>query len=294
MTSHENVHDSDLDDDDDDHDVFMTNELSCNKTLCCGSFHPRTCTPRGTFVELCQIITTALTSSDSRDSLDMPNIHKLLVGFECLSSNDIQKLSYFNDSRISLLEEYIERLILHLKSLKELPGSGIKLRDRGDSVFETAGDVLYAIPIFNWVNSKPQRCRRGVCGYDIRFTLNEVINCLNEIKLLRSHAQSSVVQEKLKKHLEQNWHTYQMCNDGICDKQKQYRKHVKTLNNTANTGRRFAKSANSSNTNMDSIVVTDLLILVSPPNSGDNPMDIVRENMNSKRSRLTIGFGMKV
>jgi len=119
MTSHENVHDSDLDDDDDDHDVFMTNELSCNKTLCCGSFHPRTCTPRGTFVELCQIITTVLTSSDSRDSLDMPNIHKLLVGFECLSSNDIQKLSYFNDSRISLLEEYIERLMLHLNILTD-------------------------------------------------------------------------------------------------------------------------------------------------------------------------------
>ena len=131
----EDVHDSDIVDDDDDDCAGMTNEHTCNKTLCCGSSYTVhsicTCTPRGTSAEMCQIISAALTSSDSRDSLDMPSIQELLVGFDCLSFNDIQNLSYFDDSRISLLEEYIQRLILTVKGLKELPrtSTGIQFND---------------------------------------------------------------------------------------------------------------------------------------------------------------------
>jgi len=79
MTSEGSVHDSDLDYSDDDDDASMATEHNYQKSLCCGFFASRTCTLRGNYENLSQIITVALTSSDCLDSFDMPSIQELLA-----------------------------------------------------------------------------------------------------------------------------------------------------------------------------------------------------------------------
>ena len=120
MTSEGSVHDSDLDYSDDDDDASMATEHNYQKSLCCGFSTSRTCTLRGNYENLCQIITVALTSSDCLDSFDMPSIQELLVDFAVVSSDDIKILIMFNDIRISLVEEYIEQLMSSRQQLKDL------------------------------------------------------------------------------------------------------------------------------------------------------------------------------
>ena len=305
MASEGCIHDSDLDLSDDEDDACMSTAHPFQTTLCCGLTTSRTCNLRGDSTNLCQLVTTALTSSDCRDSLNMPSIQDLLVDFAFISSNDIKKLIFFNDSRISLVEDYIERLMVSRQQLKDLARVSDNVAGSAtphSGVFETAGDVLFEINCLNWLTSKPQRCCKGASGSNIVVAVNEVINCINEVKQLRKHFKCDFIQEKLNAHLACNWKSYQMCRDCDCDRQKRYRTYVTNLSNKSNEGRRNAKSSIILPYNVDAIIVTDLISLViddSPLNSGSYydcennfMMGSPTANINSKRSRSAIGAGM--
>jgi len=307
MAPEDSIHDSDFDLSEGEDDAIMSTAPPLRATLCCGFSTLRTCKLRGDATNLCQLITVALTSSDCRDSLNMPSIQDLLLDFTFMSSDDIKKLIFFNDLRISLMEEYIVQLQNSRQQLKNLARVSDNVEGGamvGSGVFETAGDVLLEINSFNWLTSKPQRCCKGASGSTIIVAVNEVINCLNEVTQLRAHLKCDFMQEKLKAYLAYNWESYQMCYDCDCNRQKRYRTHVTTLNTIPNAGRRNAKSSIIPSNFVDAIIVTDLMSLVideSPPNSGsyyecnnDSMMGSPTAYLNSKRSRSAIGAGMKI
>ena len=199
MAPEDSIHDSDFDLSEGEDDAIMSTAPPLRATLCCGFSTLRTCKLRGDATNLCQLITVALTSSDCRDSLNMPSIQDLLLDFTFMSSDDIKKLIFFNDLRISLMEEYIVQLQNSRQQLKNLARVSDNVEGGamvGSGVFETAGDVLLEINSFNWLTSKPQRCCKGASGSTIIVAVNEVINCLNEVTQLRAHLKCDFMQEK--------------------------------------------------------------------------------------------------
>ena len=158
--------------------------------------------------------------------------------------------------------------------------------NHSESVFETAGDVLFEISRLNWLHSNHQRCSKGASGSTIIIAVNEAIHCINEIKQLRAFIKSVEIQEALKIYITKNWNSLQMCRRNDCSIQKRYRTIESTI-----TKKMKAEKIQKYDLCLDllSLVIDD-----SPMNSGsycDCNSDS-KTNSNGKRSRTGEETGM--
>lgn len=93
---------------------------------------------------------------------------------------------------------------------------------------------MHKISQFTWSKSTPSRLCKGASGSTIIVAVNEAISCLNEITILRIHAQSRPLQQLLIESIEAKWTDIKMCRD-LCMAQKQYRYYETVISNRIKT-----------------------------------------------------------
>jgi len=151
----------------------MSDVVNCTRTngsICCGRHGLITNTVRGSPATFCQIITAALTSNTFRDSLDMQSVQRLLFPSNIWTSEQLELLCYFSDTRMTLLNDYVQHLMInrqHLKSIATFSNS--------EQITENVGDVLHKISQFTWSKSTPSRLCKGASGSTIIVAVNEAI-----------------------------------------------------------------------------------------------------------------------
>lgn len=279
------------DDDFDSDDEMMSDVVNSTRTngnICCGRHGLTTNTVRGSPATFCQIITEALTSNTFRDSLDMQSVQRLLFPSNIWTSEQLELLCYFSDTRMNLLNDYVQHLMInrqHLKSIATFSDS--------EQITENVGDVLHKISQFTWSKSTPSRLCKGASGSTIIVAVNEAISCLNEITILRIHAQSHPLQQLLIEFIEATWTDIKMCRD-LCMAQKQYRQNETVVSNRRKTTgqRKGPQKELPSTVEHICLDLVDLVVDDSPLNSAifldctDMDVGMIHSsNLSGKRSR---------